>query len=68
MTYKSETYKRVGNGKMGSSLKELASSCDLTVSRFIATGWVLKDITIEVYGHADDIARFEKQLPAGIQS
>lgn len=68
MTYKAETYKRVGNGKMGSSIKDLASSCDLTISRFIATGWVLKEITIEVYGHVDDLARFEKRLPAGVQS
>lgn len=68
MTYKAETYKRVGNGKMGSSIKSLAGSCDLTISSFVATGWVLKEITITVYGHVDDLARFAKQLPAGVQS
>lgn len=68
MTYKAETYKRVGNGKMGSSIKSLASACDLTVSSFVATGWVLKEITITVYGHVDDLAKFESKLPTGVQS
>lgn len=68
MSYKTETYQRVGNGKMGASIKDLASSCDLTINHYSATGWVLKEITITVFGHVDDFVRFERLLPASVQS
>ncbi|QBP30910.1 hypothetical protein KNU49_gp149 [Streptomyces phage EGole] len=68
MSYKAETFTRTGNGKMGNSIKALAASNHLKVNSFSAVGWVLKTITITVYGHVDDIARFESQLPEGVQS
>lgn len=68
MSYKIETYHRNGNSKMAEGIRVLASTCNLTVNSFSSTGWLLKRITITVFGHIDDIARFEKQLPAGIQS
>lgn len=68
MSYKIETYHRNGNSKMAEGIRVLASTCNLTVNSFNSTGWLLKHITITVFGHVDDIARFEKQLPAGIQS
>ena len=68
MSYKAATYRRTGNDKMAKNIKALAKSCDLTVNSFNADGWVLKNISITVYGHVDDIARFETQLPAGVQN
>ncbi|QGH76423.1 hypothetical protein SEA_DAUBENSKI_127 [Streptomyces phage Daubenski] len=68
MSYRAETFTRTGNGKMANSIKALATSCHLKVNSFSAPGWVLKTITITVYGHVDDIARFESQLPEGVQS
>lgn len=68
MSYKSETFRRQGNGRMADDIKALAKNCDLKVNHFSASGWLLKTITITVYGHKDDIARFESQLPAGVQS
>ena len=68
MSYKAETFKRVGNGRMGQSIKELAKSCNLRIDRYSASGWVLKDISITVFGHVDDIQRFSNQLPAGVQN
>jgi hypothetical protein len=66
MSFKAETFKRVGNGRMGASIKQMAGSCDLCVQHYSATGWVLKDITITVYGHVDDIGKFKKMLPKGL--
>ncbi|ASN73195.1 hypothetical protein SEA_EVY_125 [Streptomyces phage Evy] len=68
MSYKAETFTRTGNGKMADNIKALAKQCDLKINSFSANGWVLKTITITVYGHRDDIARFETQLPNGVQS
>ncbi len=68
MSYKAETFKRTGNGRLGETIKALAKSCDLTVNYYNASGWVLKDITITVYGHVDDIERFRERIPAGVQA
>lgn len=68
MSYKAESFKRVGNGKMGQAIKELAKSCDLRVDSYTASGWVLKDIHITVYGHVDDLKRFKSRLPNGVTS
>jgi hypothetical protein len=68
MSYQSKTFKRTGNGRMAASIKSLATSCHLKVNHFNASGWVLKDITITVYGHVDDLSNFERQLPDGVQS
>jgi hypothetical protein len=68
MSYRAETFTRTGNGKMANDIKNLAKRCNLIVDSITADGWVLKTITIMVYGHADDIAHFEKMLPDGVQS
>lgn len=68
MSYKAETFTRTGNGRMATDIRALAQSCRLNVNHFSASGWVLKTITITVYGHIDDIARFSSQLPDGVQS
>lgn len=66
--YKAESYTRTGNGKMAAHIRDLAKSCHLTVNSFSASGWVLKTIKITVYGHVDDLAKFDKQIPDGIAS
>lgn len=66
--YKAKSYTRTGNGKMASHIRDLAKSCHLTVNSFSASGWVLKHISITVYGHKDDLARFESLIPDGVSS
>jgi hypothetical protein len=66
MSYKSATFTRTGNGKMAAAIKNSAKTHHLTISRFTSAGWVLKQISITVYGHVDDIAAFEKNLPEGV--
>lgn len=66
--YMTKTFKRVGNGRMAASIKRLATESGVRVNHLSAHGWVLKDITIIVYGHASDIAKFEQGLPDGVQA
>lgn len=66
MSYKAETFYRNGNGRMAKDIKEMAKYFDLTVNSFSAVGWVLKEISITVYGHEKDIERFAAALPEGL--
>jgi|SwirhirootsSR3_FD_contig_31_15874166_length_1419_multi_3_in_0_out_0_3 hypothetical protein len=66
MSYRAKQFTRTGNSKMAANIKDAAKSCGLAVNSFSANGWVLKTITITVYGHEDDIKRFESMLPHGV--
>jgi hypothetical protein len=68
MSYKAETYRRTGNGKMAAEIKQLAKDCGLRINHFSADGWVLKSISITVYGHEADLYTFQSRLPDGVQS
>jgi cytidylate kinase len=60
MSFKSDSITFTGGNGLARTVREIAKSNDVRITGHLSAGWIVKNHTMSIYGHADDIEKFKR--------